>query len=554
MRKLLALSFLALVAARDAEFDKAKAEFRKALAEMQARTIHDAADRLADTDQKAAVDALLDGYGVLATQIKALWTEKVKWVREKEATGDFKIDMKTNPPTIPASDVKKYEAYLVAEKSAREAESRIMNVESARRGIVKALGRFKSDASVKELLQEVVAGSSSWQRRAGVAEALGQMSHAEIPGALAAVVKKDSEPQVRIAAMDALRELKANAADVTAALVDQLKSEFWQVKATAAATIRALMLKDAVDALIDALGRSDGRLKAEFNDALVGLTGVDKHGDVPSWKAWWEGNRDAVLKGSYVLKAGEGASDGPKNGTTFYGIPVTSRSVVFALDRSGSMLEPSEWDIPKDVATGGGGKDVPEIKRAGNRKIDIARWQLKRTLAMMPDGAEFNIIFFNHEWVILSDKMLKLSAGTRKTAYEFIDKLEPVGGTNIYDPLEKGMAYATAGEMREKLAKSGIDTIFFLTDGLPNSGQVPLPADILTKVRELNKTKKVKINTVGVFSAPRGVLLAGAPNEATEGGKLLKQLAEESGGKYTSAGSDSKDGTAMPAGAGKKKP
>jgi len=276
---------------------------------------------------------------------------------------------------------------------------------------------------------------------------------------------------------------------------------------------------------------------------------------VASWKAWWESNRDAVLKGTYVLKAGEGAADAPKNGTTFYGIPVTSKSVIFALDRSGSMLEPSEWDIPQDVATGAG-KGEPDIKKEGNRKIDIARWQLKRTLAMMPDGAEFNIIFFNHEWVILSDKMLKLSAGTRKTAYEFIDKLDPVGGTNIYDPLEKGMSYATAGEMREKLAKSGIDTIFFLTDGLPNSGQVPLPPDILIKVRELNKTKKVKINTVGVFSSPpKGVVLPpGMATEATEGGKLLKQLAEDSGGKYTNAGADGGAGAAMPAGAGKKKP
>jgi HEAT repeat protein len=551
MRKLFILGCVALVAARDAELDKAKAEFRKAVAELNAKSVRETAERLAETDQKAAVDILLDGYGTLATIVKKHWDEKVRTLREKEANGDFKIDMKTNPPTIPASDVKKYEAYVAAEKAGRDIEAKIMSLEAARRGIVAALGHFKSDASVKELLTEL-SGGAAWQRRAGVAEALGQMSAAGIPAALAEVVKKDSEPQVRIAAMDALRELKANAPEVTAALVEQLKSDFWQVKVTAAATIKALQLKDATEAVVEAIAKADGRLRMEFNDTLVGLTGVDKHGDAGAWKAWWDSNKDAVQKGTYVAKPGEGPGGEPRNGTTFYGIPVLSKNVVFCLDRSGAMLEPSEWDIPQDVATGGGGNG-PDIKKEGNRKIDIARWQLKRTLAMMPDGAEFNIIFFNHEWVILSNSMLKLSVSTRKTAFEFIDKLDPVGGTNIYDPLEKGFSFATAGAMGEKLAKMGVDTIFFLTDGLPNSGQVPLPADILVKVRELNKTKKVKINTVGVFSSAKGPLLPNMPNEADEGGKLLKQLAEDSGGKYTSAGAGA-PGMKDAAGAGKKKP
>jgi len=552
MRALLAALALTLLAARDAELDKAKADFRKALAELQARPIADAADRLAGTDQKAAVDVLLDGYGTLATQIRNLWTDKLKWVHEKEATGDFKIDTKTNPPTIPQSDVKKFEAYLAAEKASQQVEAKIMTLEAAKRGIVAALGRFKSDASVKEMLKELSSGST-WQRRAGVAEALGQLTAAEIPGALAEVVKKDSEPQVRIAAMDALRDLKASAPDVTAALVDQLKSDYWQVKSTAAATIKALQLKDAAEALIDGLSKVDGRLRMEFNEALIALTGIDKHGDAGAWKSWWDANHEAVAKGTYVAKPGEGAGDGPRNGTTFYGIPVYSKNVIFCLDKSSSMLEPSEWEIPPDVATGPGAQG-PDIKREGNRKIDIAKWQLKKALSMLPDGVEFNIIFFSHEWTILSKDMIKLSTSTRKQAFEYIDRTEPLGNTNIFDPLEKAMSYSTTGAMADKLAKSGVDTIFFLTDGLPNSGQVAVPAEILVKVKEINKTRKVKINTVGVFNTPKGPLPPGALNESVEGGKLLKQLAEDSGGTYTSGGSaGAPSGMKDAAGAGTKK-
>jgi hypothetical protein len=534
----LALSLL-LSLAPDSDFEKARTDFKKALADLSVSAVREAADRLASSDQKTAVDALLDGYGTCATLIKSLWGDKIKAIQQKEANAHFRVNMKTNPPTIQQGDEQIYLKYQEAEKASQAVESKIMRIEECKRGIVKALGRFKGEASVKELLKEL-SGNSNWQKRAGVAEALGQMSHAEIAAALAEAVKKDSEPQVRIAAMDALRELKASAPEVVAAVVEQLKSEYWQVKSTAAAALRALGAREAVEPLIEAMAKNEGRLRQDFADALAGLTGVNKHLDPAAWKAWWDANKEAVLKGAYKPAAGDVASDdAPKGGTTFYGIPVTSKNVVFILDRSGSMAEPSEWEIPKDVATGGGSKEPPDVKKEGDRKIDIARWQLKRTLAMLPEGTEFNIIFYSHEWTILSEKMVRLTASTRRTAYEFIDRLDPFGPTNIYDPLEKGLSFASTGAMAEKIAKSGVDTIYFLTDGMPNAGQVPRADDILVKVRDLNKTKKVKIHTVGVFTSPKVPQPAQA-NEAELGGKFLRQLAEENGGKYTDAGTGSK--------------
>jgi hypothetical protein len=301
MNTLLAIAVWAFAVPPDGDLEKAKTEFRKALADLHSRTIADAADRLAATDQKAAVDVLLDGYGTLATQIRNLWTDKLKWLHEKESTGDFQINMKTNPPTIPPSDVKKFEAYLIAEKASREVEAKIMNLEAAKRGIVSALARVKSDASVKEMLKELASGPT-WQRRAGVAEALGQLSSADIPPALAEAVKKDSEPQVKIAAMDALREAKAQTPEAASALVEALKSDFWQVKATAAQTIKVLKIRDAAEALLDALGKAEGRLKMELNEALVALTGVDKHGDSGAWKSWWDQNHESLAKGTYTSR------------------------------------------------------------------------------------------------------------------------------------------------------------------------------------------------------------------------------------------------------------
>src|SRR6185295_3203883 len=148
MKHLLALS-LAILLVPDAEFEQARAELKKALAETNPSALQTAADRLAASDQKGATDALMEAYGKCAGAIKGLWAEKTKWLQEREANGDFKIDYKTTPPSIPAGDVKKYERYLEADKQSKAVEAKIIVFETMKRHVVRALGRTKSDASVK---------------------------------------------------------------------------------------------------------------------------------------------------------------------------------------------------------------------------------------------------------------------------------------------------------------------------------------------------------------------------------------------------------------------
>jgi len=530
MKRLLLLSLVAAATAFAQDEKSAKA-FKEAVLSMDASSVARAAADVAKADGKDAVDTLLDGYGICAMQLKQLWAEKQKWQQEVRKYSSFEVDWSRNPPIVMAGDVNEYQKWQAATKEAQAVEKKIMSVEAVKREIVTALGTFKSDASVRELVSKLK-NDSNWTRRAGIAEALGQIAHAESVPALLDRLKGDSEAGVKVACLDALRAAKAKGADAVAAIGAALKSEYWQVSSAAALALRSLGkdAKDAVEPLIEALKAADGRLKHELNDALVAITGVDKHGDPAAWRAWFEANRESVARGEYKPKAGEAPAD-QKGSTTFYGIPVKSKNVIFILDRSGSMAEPSEWDIPPDVATGGGGAG-PDIKKEGDRKIDIARWQLKRTLATLQDGVMFNLVFYNHEWKIMSESMVKLSTSTRRTAYDFIDKLDPVGGTNIFDPIEKGFTFAGAGE---KVAKGGVDTIFLLTDGLPNSGQVPNADDIVKKVRDMNRAKKLVINTIGVFSTSKGPRPAGAPDEATEGSKFLKTLADENGGMFVSA-------------------
>jgi len=515
--------FLAAVPPQDV--DKAKVDLKKAIANYNLQAVEDSVKRISVSDTKRSVDLLLEAYGECAKEFKSDWEDKLKVIQENQSAEKFDKAL---------------------EAKGRAIEAKIQSIEGMKRLIVQALASFKSEGAILGLAGELKAKSfagGDWTRRAGIAEALGQVGHPEALKALVESVFKDTEPQVRIAAMDGLRAQKQKTPEVVNVLILMLGNDSWQVKSTAVAALRALGAKESIENLVEALAKNDGRLRAEINEALIGFTGVDKHGDHAAWRAWWDANKEDVKDGIYKPRKDEAAGNAGAP-TTFYGIPIKSKHVVFCLDRSGSMKEPSEWEIPADVATGPNQAGA-DIKPTGNRKIDIARWQLKKAIAMLPDGTEFDIIFFSNAWTAMSETMIKLNATTRKQAFEFIDSLEPTGRTNIFDPLERALMFAPSGAAVDKMPRSAggpgktiastdrvekgtADTVFLLTDGLPNIGQVPDPAGIIARIKELNRTRKVTINTVGVFSAA---------SKETEGGLgLLKQLAEDSGGVFTAPG------------------
>lgn len=503
------------------DVDKARVELRKAVATADVVAVEAALRRIVAADGRRAAEALFDAHGDCAREIKRLWEEKIKAIHE-------------------AQSAVKYDKAI--ESKGQAAESAIRKMEGVRRLLARVLGELRNEAALAEILDEAKPRTSGdWTRRAFAVEALGRGGLPEAVPALLEALRKDVEPLVRLLALEALRQRKERSAPAAGAYIALLGHESWVLRSAAAETLAELGIKEAVEALIEALARNEGRLKVEINRALVALTLVDKHGDYPAWKAWWDANRDAVKAGTYVPKAEERANRQAAGATTFYGIPIESRHVVFVLDRSGSMAEPSEWDPAGDVASGPAPAGLPPVP-VGDRKIDVARWQLKRALALLPEGIEFNIIFYNHQWTSMSDSMVKLGSVTRRQAFEFIDSIEPAGRTNIYDPLERGLSFAgpapdkpviappSPGRTvtvapRDRADKGHADTVFLLSDGLPNSGQIPDPDGIVAKIKELNGKRKVRVHTIGVFKSKSG--------EAEKGGRLLGQLAADSGGTYT---------------------
>src|SRR5579885_2969479 len=178
----------------------------------------------------------------------------------------------------------------------------------------------------------------------------------------------------------------------------------------------------------------------------------------------------------------------------FAGIQLTGRRVVFLVDMSGSM----EYVDEKTVA--------PE-KWSGVRET------LAKIMRSLPELEKYQVILFSDTVRFLFDGeegWLDYDGKSAGRATAALWKVKPKGGTNMY------AAFDAAFRFRAQ----GLDTIYLLSDGLPNMGEgltaeqaqglkETEQADILSKYvrrklradwnREIRGQGRVRINAVGFF-------------------------------------------------------
>ncbi|MCY2937010.1 MAG: VWA domain-containing protein [Planctomycetota bacterium] len=128
----------------------------------------------------------------------------------------------------------------------------------------------------------------------------------------------------------------------------------------------------------------------------------------------------------------------------FEGIELTGKRVVFAVDMSGSM-------VLLDSVTPAGGKWA-EVGRVLGRLMDS-----------LPELESYQVLVFaeNARWLFGEDTWRKFQAG--KSSAEVVtalSALQPKGGTNLH----------TAMEQTFTLRSAGLDSVYLLSDGLPNQG------------------------------------------------------------------------------------
>jgi hypothetical protein len=199
----------------------------------------------------------------------------------------------------------------------------------------------------------------------------------------------------------------------------------------------------------------------------------------------------------------------------FAGIEMTGRRVVFLVDMSGSM-------------------EMVDEKTTAADKWSGVRETLVKIMRSLPDLEKFQVILFSSKATSLlgnDDRWLDFDAAAIDRVDKAMAATKPKGNTDMYAAFEAAF----------KFRVQGLDTIYLLSDGLPNVGQ-GVPPDKLKTMKENERTAvlsqhvrktlnadwnrplpgqpKVKINTVGFFY------------ESPDVGAFLWALAREHDGSF----------------------
>lgn len=141
---------------------------------------------------------------------------------------------------------------------------------------------------------------------------------------------------------------------------------------------------------------------------------------------------------------------------------VVAKDIVFVMDKSGSM--------------------------AGD-KLDQAKKALRFCVENLNKNDRFEIVPFSTEASSLFGKVENFNAANKQKAIDFIEDINPIGGTNIEEALDLALSAQQSDSKRPFF-------VIFMTDGKPTIGETE-EDPLLKKVAALNK-ENVRIFTFGI--------------------------------------------------------
>ena len=167
------------------------------------------------------------------------------------------------------------------------------------------------------------------------------------------------------------------------------------------------------------------------------------------------------------------------------------REVTLVLDRSGSMR----------------GEKLRQVREAALQII-----------GGLEEGEAFNLMVYNQTVDLFAERAVLKTDRTARRAERYLESVNPLGGTNIYDALVEAL--------RQEPRRDMLPVVIFLTDGLPTVGRTSEVA--IRRLAEKANPHDRRIFTVGVggnVNAPllqsissesRGTATFVLPNESVE--------------------------------------
>ena len=259
-------------------------------------------------------------------------------------------------------------------------------------------------------------------------------------------------------------------------------------------------------------GKLSALLQTQVHDLLVSMTGAVYSAKQPEqWRELWEKEKANI---QVATKRDPAAKAGGTSAAGFVGIPVEGSRVIFILDLSGSM----DWPMDDE-----GGKV---------RRLDYAKRELLKAIEALAPDSMFNLITFNgdDQAEMWNKKLVDASKKNKERFKKFVEKLRPLGGTNLWSGMEAALNIETL--VYGNHYETTVDEIFLLSDGAPSVGDVQDPIEILRLVREVNRFKEVRINTVFISSQTPPEVRAAEQRMSLVPKELMRRLAAENGGKF----------------------
>ena len=375
------------------------------------------------------------------------------------------------------------------------------------------------------IVQKVLPSPNKFVRLSGV-EAVGALRVEEARAPLMALLEKKTKKDIHLR-YEILRSLgKIGGEGVWNLMEQSARNDDWRVRLAAADVMLihyrddkaiALMrdlLKDKqpivreVAAIAAGTHKTDGllkelvllmregnlRAKQKSYEALKSISGQD-FGYAPDvWAKWVQDRRLGKLSETGEFQGGERISVG-----TYYKFKIFSDRVLFIIDVSGSMQWPDSHP----------------------NRIEVAKRELVKAIKSLNEKTLFNMATFaGHVASWKSDGEVPATEANKKKALAWIDRaLLPRGATNTYAALMEGL---------EKNQK--IDTVFFLSDGIPSTGAYEVPEEILIKLRYANRFRKVIFHTIAVVLGRPSIEKAEKYEDPDEMAAFMHMIADWNGG------------------------
>lgn len=526
----LALALPAAAGPSGAEWDQMKKDFYRDFGNPDVGVRTTALNRIAAANTVDAAKFLLQIYAKVKADTDAMDDKYQAAIDENEKRLKPLRQASSGLSAGEADRKAKLEAEVKAtseEKQKKDDEAKVILD-----AIAASIGKFTDPGAVGEL-RGMVLKSPDWTDRYAILSGLLE-SGAEGVATICLEAAKDKDTRVKILALDGLLKF-ANVQAAVPLFVAAVEDPSWQVRLSGVAGVEKYKSKEGVAAMVRQMKKEDGRLRDDISGALERMTGMKFGWNATAWEEWWKTNGDkwdGKPVGGGATPPGPGGdvkSPGGAGGTTaepptFFGLKVTSKKIVFVLDISGSMLDPSEpppdAKKPDNVVSGKNGPppDPWEPGMSGS-KIEVLKHEFARTIKKLDEKVTFNIIVFSDNFLIWKEKMQSATPAVKQEAIEFVKKQAAQGQTNTGDALERAFELAGQG-LNDKSYAALVDTIYLMSDGSPNAGKYPNADAIKRKVEEWNKLSKVIIHTIGL----------GNPNNYNP--TFLQQLAGMTGGTF----------------------